>query len=52
MSEKKFEENDLPKILLALQKARDAKSPSKVTVDFSADGGVIGILFEPKIKIK
>lgn len=49
---KKFEEEDLPKILAALQRARDFKSPGRVTVEFSGDGGVIAIVVEPKIRVK
>lgn len=48
----KFENEDLPKILAALKRAKDGGSPARVTVDFSKDGGVVAILLEPKIKIK
>lgn len=48
----KFETEDLPKILAALKRARDGGFPTRVTVDFARDGGVIAILLEPKIKIK
>lgn len=42
MSEK-FEKDDLPKILEALKEAKEAGSPSSVTISFSAQGGVISI---------
>lgn len=50
--ETRFESEDLPKILAALQKARLAKAAGRVTVEFSETGGVIGISREAKEKIK
>ena len=48
----KFEEEDLPKILATLKRAREMQMSSRVTVDFSSDGGVLGIVFESKLKVK
>lgn len=39
----KFEEVDLPKILAALHKAREAKCPGRVVVEFASTGGVLAI---------
>lgn len=48
----KFESEDLPKILAALKRAHEAGQTSRVTVEFSADGGVISVLMESKQKFK
>jgi hypothetical protein len=48
----KFEQEDLPKIHAALEIARKAKAPSKLTVDLAESGGVISVLLEIKKKFK
>ena len=48
----KFEELDLPKILAALQKAREAKAPSRLIVDVADTGGIISVMLETKRRFK
>lgn len=48
----KFEEQDLPKILAALQTAKTSKQNARVIIDFTENGGVIGIQLESKRKFK
>lgn len=48
----KFEEMDLPKILAALETAKNSKQNSRVIIDFTENGGVIGIQLESKRKFK
>ena len=52
MSDVKFKEEDLPKILTAVQEARIRKETCAVIVHFSADGGVISVVLEAKKKFK
>jgi len=55
-SDDKFENNDLPIILLALKQARDDardhRVESEITVKISRDGGVLGIFRESKKQYK
>ena len=48
----KFESDDLPLILSALQRARTANAAGSVTIHFAENGGVVGIMQETKKKIK
>lgn len=48
----KFQEEDLPRILAALQNARTAKAAGSVRVEFGDNGGVIAIMQEIKRKYK
>lgn len=48
----KFEIEDLPKIHAALQKAREARVPSRVIVDVADTGGILAIMLEMKKKFK
>ncbi len=48
----KFISDDLPKIHAALEKARTAKAAGRVIVEFSDNGGVLGIKREFTEKIK
>ena len=50
--ETKFENKDLPLILLACQKARDAKAKGTVTVNFDQHGGVLSVVRESKETLK
>lgn len=52
MSLDKFATQDVPKILEALKAAHDMKVKGTVRVEFSKDGGVLGIVHEPKIEYK
>jgi hypothetical protein len=52
MGDLKFKEEDLPKILTALQDARFRKETCSVTIHFAADGGVISVVLEGKKKYK
>lgn len=51
-SDQKFEEKDLPLILAAIKKARDAKASGRITIDIADNGGVISIFRELKERMK
>lgn len=48
MKEEKYEKEDLPKILAALETARKAGAKGCVTVQVDASGGVLGVVLETK----
>lgn len=48
----KFVESDLPIIHATIERARRARSVSKITIDIDQHGGVTGILLETKQKVK
>lgn len=48
----KFVQEDLPKILNALNDARARGETCAVTVQFAGDGGVISVVLEGKKKYK
>lgn len=48
----KFEKEDLPKILMAIQECRKSGEFSRLLVDFSPNGGVLTINVEKKKKYK
>lgn len=52
MNLEKFEKEDLPVILATLKRALEAKMPSRLMIDISKEGGVIGIILESKMKVK
>jgi hypothetical protein len=52
MKELKFENDDLPKILAALETARKAGAKGSVTVQFDANGGVLSVVHETKKSFK
>jgi hypothetical protein len=47
-SDKKFHEQELPRILQAIKDARDRKENACLTIQFSHDGGVIAVTLEAK----
>jgi hypothetical protein len=52
MKEVKFENDDLPKILAALETARTAGAKGSVTVQFDQNGGVLSVVHETKKSFK
>lgn len=48
----KFESDDLPKILAALQSAKQAKAPSRLVIDIAENGGVLAVSLETKKRFK
>ncbi len=51
-ADQKFEEKDLPLILAALHKARQARMLTIVTVKVAHDGGILEIKLDSTEKIK
>ncbi len=48
----KFETEDLPRILAALKAAKDARTASTVTIEFSDNGGVMSVVQVSKKRFK
>jgi len=48
----RFETEDAPRILDAVRQARQAKSPSSVTITVDGNGGVTTVMLEIKKRIK
>ena len=51
-NEEKFLAEDLPIIHAAVDRARRAKAPAKVTIEVASSGGIIGVNLEIKEKLK
>jgi len=48
----KFETEDMPKIIIAIQKARTAKTSNTLVLEFADNGGLISALHTFKERVK
>ena len=51
-ADKKFHENDLPRILQAIKDCRESNTASTLVIEFSMNGGVLSILTNQKKNYK
>lgn len=52
MAKEKYETDDMPKILAALDTARKAGARGSVTIQFDQNGGVLSVVHEAKRSFK